>query len=85
MRVNAVVLDALLASYHDGASSPEVKAQLAGRLAFAQKQLSRLVKRSSDYEAAHYQWLLDGLEKGLKDSKYKLIHKPLAMPPGSPI
>ncbi|QYJ98111.1 zinc-dependent metalloprotease [Shewanella alkalitolerans] len=85
MRVNAVVLDALLASYHDATSSPEVKAQLAGRLAFAQKQLSRLVKRSSDYEAAHYQWLLDGLEKGLKDSKHKLIHKPLAMPPGSPI
>ncbi|MFV7784945.1 zinc-dependent metalloprotease [Shewanella marisflavi] len=85
MRVNAVVLDTLLASYHDQASSPEVKAQLAGRLAFAEKQLSRLVKRSSDYESAHYQWLLEGIEKGLKDAKFKLIDKPLAMPPGSPI
>ncbi|MFV7771545.1 zinc-dependent metalloprotease [Shewanella marisflavi] len=85
MRVNAVVLDTLLASYHDQASSPEVKAQLSGRLAFAEKQLSRLVKRSSDYESAHYQWLLEGIEKGLKDAKFKLIDKPLAMPPGSPI
>ncbi|MCL1042861.1 zinc-dependent metalloprotease [Shewanella marisflavi] len=85
MRVNAVVLDTLLASYHDQASSPEVKAQLAGRLAFAEKQLSRLVKRSSDYESAHYQWLLEGIEKGLKDAKFKLMDKPLAMPPGSPI
>ena len=85
MRVNAVVLDELLSSYHSDNSSPEVKAQLADRLNYALKQLSRKVKRSSAYEAAHFEWLRQGVEQALVDAKVKLIPQPLPMPPGSPI
>ncbi|WP_076412004.1 zinc-dependent metalloprotease [Shewanella sp. UCD-KL12] len=85
MRVNSVVLDELLTSYHDKQTSPEVKAQLADRLRYTLKQLKRKVKRVSAYEAAHFAWLAEGVEKGMKDSKVNLITKPLKMPPGSPI
>ena len=85
MRVNAVVLDELLSSYHSDNSSPEVKAQLADRLNYALKQLSRKVKRSSAYEAAHFEWLRQGVEQALVDAQVKLIPQPLPMPPGSPI
>lgn len=85
MRVNAVVLDQLLSSYHSDDSSPEVKALLADRLNYALKQLSRKIKRSSAYEAAHFEWLRHGVEQALVDAKVKLIAKPLPMPPGSPI
>ncbi|QYJ86565.1 zinc-dependent metalloprotease [Shewanella mesophila] len=85
MRVNAVVLDELLSSYHSDNSSPEVKALLADRLNYTLKQLSRKVKRSSAYEAAHFEWLRQGIEQALVDAKVKLIPQPLPMPPGSPI
>ncbi|QYK01857.1 zinc-dependent metalloprotease [Shewanella psychrotolerans] len=85
MRVNAVVLEQLLSSYHSDDSSPEVKALLADRLNYVLKQLSRKVKRSSAYEAAHFEWLRQGVEQALVDAKVKLISKPLPMPPGSPI
>ncbi|ABV89012.1 zinc-dependent metalloprotease [Shewanella pealeana] len=85
MRVNTVTIDSLLAAYHAPKTRPEVKAQLAERLAYTVKQLKRKVKRVSAYEAAHYAWLQQGIEKGLKDAKYKLITQPLALPPGSPI
>ncbi|MCE9679850.1 zinc-dependent metalloprotease [Shewanella sp. AS1] len=85
MRVNAVVLDQLLASYHSPDSSPEVKALLAERLDYSLKQLSRKAKRSSAFEAAHFEWLRLGVERGLKEKEFKLIEKPKIMPPGSPI
>ncbi|QLE87023.1 DUF5117 domain-containing protein [Shewanella sp. Scap07] len=85
MRVNAVVLEQLLASYHHADTSSEVKAQLYDRLKYALKQLSRKVKRSSAYEAAHFAWLEKRLTKALADSKVKMIDKPLTLPPGSPI
>ncbi|ABZ78328.1 conserved hypothetical protein [Shewanella halifaxensis HAW-EB4] len=85
MRVNAVTLDSLLKAYHDDKTRPEVKAQLAERLAYTIKQLKRKVKRVSAYEAAHFAWLQQGVEKGLTDAKAKLITKPLTLPPGSPI
>ena len=85
MRVNTVVLDQLLSSYHSDDSSPEVKALLADRLNYALKQLSRKIKRSSAYEAAHFEWLRQGVELALGDAKVKLIPNPLPMPPGSPI
>lgn len=85
MRVNSVILDELLASYHAKQTRPEVKAQLAGRLRHTLKQLKRKVKRVSAYEAAHFAWLAEGVEQGLKDPKVKLIEEPLKMPPGSPI
>ncbi|GIU23570.1 zinc-dependent metalloprotease [Shewanella schlegeliana] len=85
MRVNTVTIDSLLAAFHDPKTRPEVKAQLAERLAYTVKQLKRKVKRVSAYEAAHYAWLQQGIEKGLKDAKHKLIAKPLSLPPGSPI
>ncbi|PKG58440.1 zinc-dependent metalloprotease [Shewanella sp. GutDb-MelDb] len=85
MRVNAVTVDVLLAAYHDDKTRPEVKAQLAERLGYMVKQLKRKVKRVSAYEAAHFAWLQQGIEKGLNDPKLKLIAHPLPMPPGSPI
>ncbi|WP_394204546.1 zinc-dependent metalloprotease [Shewanella waksmanii] len=85
MRVNTVVFEQLLASYHHADTSSEVKAQLYDRLKYASKQLSRKVKRSSAYEAAHFAFLEQRLSKALTDSKIKMIDKPLAMPPGSPI
>ena len=85
MRVNSVIIDELLSAYHDERTRPEVKAQVADRLRYTLKQLKRKVKRASAYEAAHFAWLADGVERGLKDAKVKLIPKPLKMPPGSPI
>ncbi|QFU24589.1 zinc-dependent metalloprotease [Shewanella eurypsychrophilus] len=85
MRVNTVILDEILTSYHAKQTRPEVKAQLADRLRYTLKQLKRKVKRVSAYEAAHFSWLAEGVESGLKDAKVKLIPQPLKMPPGSPI
>ena len=85
MRVNAVTLDSLLSAYHNDKTRPEVKAQLAERLTYTVKQLKRKAKRVSAYESAHFAWLQHGVEKGLTDAKAKLITKPLALPPGSPI
>ncbi|NMH66869.1 zinc-dependent metalloprotease [Shewanella salipaludis] len=85
MRVNAVVMDQLLASLHDEQSSPEVKAMLADRLNFSIKQLKRLSNRGSDYQAAHFNWLQQGLTAALADDSVKLLPHPLPMPPGSPI
>ncbi|MCG9695543.1 zinc-dependent metalloprotease [Shewanella sp. Isolate11] len=85
MRVNSVVLEQLLASYHSEVSSPEVKAHIGARLDYVLKQLSRKAKRSSAYEAAHFEWLERVLQKGLDDPQVKIIAKPLKMPPGSPI
>ena len=85
MRVNTVILDEILTSYHAKQTRPEVKAQLADRLRYTLKQLKRKVKRVSAYEAAHFAWLAEGVESGLKDAKVKLIPQPLKMPPGSPI
>ena len=85
MRVNSVIIDEMLATYHDEKTRPEVKAQLAGRLKATLKQLNRKVKRVSAYEAAHFAWLAQGVEQGMKEPTFKLISKPLTMPPGSPI
>ncbi|GGI69446.1 periplasmic metalloprotease [Shewanella hanedai] len=85
MRVNTVLLDELLSAYHNKQTRPEVKAQLAGRLAATLKQLKRKVKRVSAYEAAHFAWLAEGVEEGMKEPEFKLISEPLTMPPGSPI
>lgn len=85
MRVNSVIIDEMLATYHDKKTRPEVKAQLADRLKATLKQLNRKVKRVSAYEAAHFAWLAQGVEQGMKDPKFKLISEPLTMPPGSPI
>ncbi len=85
VRVNTVLLDELLSAYHNKQTRPEVKAQLAGRLAATLKQLKRKVKRVSAYEAAHFAWLAEGVEEGMKEPEFKLISEPLTMPPGSPI
>jgi hypothetical protein len=85
MRVNTVIIDELLSAYHNKQTRPEVKAQLAGRIAATLKQLKRKVKRVSAYEAAHFAWLAEGVEQGMKEPKFKLLSEPLTMPPGSPI
>ncbi|WP_144212668.1 zinc-dependent metalloprotease [Shewanella donghaensis] len=85
MRVNTVVLDELLSSYHNENTSAEVKAQLLSRLNYVEKQLKRRSNRASNYQAAHFDWLLQGLAQGVESADYRFIAKPLAMPPGSPI
>ncbi|MGX9462661.1 zinc-dependent metalloprotease [Shewanella sp. A14] len=85
MRVNTVVVDGLLAAYHNPETAPEVKAQLAARVDYIIKQLKRRSNRGSDYQSAHYDWLFQGITKGIDDATYRLISKPIKMPPGSPI
>ncbi|WP_137225180.1 zinc-dependent metalloprotease [Shewanella sp. MEBiC00475] len=85
MRVNTVVVDSLLAAYHNPTTAPEVKAQLAARVDYIIKQLKRRSNRGSDYQSAHYDWLFQGITKGMDDATYRLITKPIEMPPGSPI
>ncbi|UCX03506.1 zinc-dependent metalloprotease [Shewanella glacialimarina] len=85
MRVNAVVVEGMLAAYHHQDTASEVKAQLFAKLGFTVKQLKRRSTRASEYQAAHYDWLYQGIEKSLQTPEYKLIAKPLIMPPGSPI
>jgi hypothetical protein len=85
MRVNTVVIDSLLATYHSPKTAPEVKAQLAARVDYIIKQLKRRGNRGSDYQSAHYDWLFQGITKGMTDPTYRLITKPVDLPPGSPI
>ncbi|MCL1089029.1 zinc-dependent metalloprotease [Shewanella profunda] len=85
MRVNAVVIDEVLATLHDPHTSPEVKAVINDRVQFAIKQLKAKANRANINRAAHYNWLQQGLSVGLTDAKAKLIAKPLILPPGPPI
>lgn len=85
MRVNAVVIDAILSSYHDPQTSAEVKAVINERAQFLLKQLKAKANRTNAKVAAHYYWLEQGLSAGLLDAHKKLIPKPLSLPPGSPI
>ncbi|WP_192022077.1 zinc-dependent metalloprotease [Shewanella sp. WPAGA9] len=85
MRVNTVVLDEILASYHHEKTAPEVKAQLLARLQYVEKQLKRRSNRASNYQAAHFDWLLQGVAKGIASNEFRFIESPLNMPPGSPI
>ncbi|MCL1114918.1 zinc-dependent metalloprotease [Shewanella basaltis] len=85
MRVNAVVIDALLAAYHAPNTAPEVKAQLVARFDFIVKQLKRRSNRGSDYQSAHYDWLHKGIVHGVMHPKFRLINTPAPIPPGSPI
>ena len=85
MRVNAVVVDAMLTAYRDPKTAPEVQAQLAARFDYIVKQLKRRSNRGSDYQSAHYDWLYKGIVNGLEHPDFRLINKPAAMPPGSPI
>ncbi|MGI2092916.1 zinc-dependent metalloprotease [Shewanella oncorhynchi] len=85
MRVNAVVIDEVLATLHDPQTSPEVRAAINDRAQFVIKQLKAKSNRANVSLAAHYTWLQQGLAAGLTDAKVKLIPKPLTLPPGSPI
>lgn len=85
MRVNAVVIDELLSTYHDPQTAPEVKAALFERAQFVIKQLKAKANRANAKVAAHYNGLEQGLSAGLLDANKKLIPKPLTLPPGSPI
>ncbi|MBT1444185.1 zinc-dependent metalloprotease [Shewanella sp. JM162201] len=85
MRVNAVAIDGLLEAFHSKDSSPEVKAVLGARLAYARTQLERKSARSSEADAAHFNFLTRGITRGLDDANQRIISAPLPMPPGSPI
>ena len=85
MRVNAVVVDEVLAALHDKNTSPEVRAVIYDRIQFVIKQLKARANRANVSLAAHYNGLQLGLAAGLTDAQFKLIPKPLVLPPGSPI
>ena len=85
MRVNTLVLDELTLALHDERLSSEVKGQLLARLNAVSAQLKRKVKRENAYLSAHFAWLKSELALAIKDSKHRLIEKPLPIPPGSPI
>jgi hypothetical protein len=85
MRVNAVLIDQVLATLHDPDTSAEVKAVMSDRLQFVIKQLKAKANRANANRAAHYHWLLQGLSAGLNDANVQLIPKPLILPPGAPI
>ena len=85
MRVNAVVVDEVLAALHDKNTSPEVRAVIYDRIQFVIKQLKVRANRANVSLAAHYNGLQLGLAAGLTDAQFKLIPKPLVLPPGSPI
>ncbi|MBM7072467.1 zinc-dependent metalloprotease [Shewanella sp. 202IG2-18] len=85
MRTNAVVIDELLASIHNPKSSFEVKGVIAKKLSYLEDKLESRAKRANESQEAHYLWLKEGIEKGQKDKAFRLIEKPLPMPPGSPI
>lgn len=85
MRVNAVVVDEVLAALHDKNTSPEVRAVIYDRIQFVIKQLKARANRANVSLAAHYNGLQLGLAAGLTDAQFKLIPNPLILPPGSPI
>ncbi|GIU02469.1 zinc-dependent metalloprotease [Shewanella morhuae] len=85
MRVNAVVVDEVLAALHNPDTSPEVRAVIYDRIQFVIKQLKARANRANVSLAAHYNGLQQGLSTGLTDAQFKLIPKPLVLPPGSPI
>ncbi|MGL5047412.1 MAG: zinc-dependent metalloprotease, partial [Shewanella sp.] len=85
MRVNAVVIDEVLATLHDPQTSPEVRATIYNRAQFVNKQLKAKSNRANASVAAHYTWLYQGFAAGLTDAKFRLIPQPLILPPGSPI
>ncbi|MBV7316208.1 zinc-dependent metalloprotease [Shewanella sp. NIFS-20-20] len=84
-RVNAVMVEEVLAAYHHADTSSEVRALLLMELRNIEQKLQRLAKRSSDEDAAHYQWLLLGVSQGISDPTLRLFPVPAALPPGSPI
>ncbi|WP_133405397.1 zinc-dependent metalloprotease [Parashewanella tropica] len=85
MRTNTVVADSLLSSLHHPNTTPEVKSFIRAKLVLASKQLARYSRQHSGDSERHLQWLAAEIGKGLSEPKHKLIDKPLALPPGSPI
>ncbi|QSX34123.1 zinc-dependent metalloprotease [Shewanella avicenniae] len=85
MRINAVVVDSSLDALADSNTNPEVKAQLALKLAYWSKQFERKAKRVSEQEAAHYELMQRVIDESLDGKTMRMISKPVPMPPGSPI
>ncbi|MCL2905897.1 zinc-dependent metalloprotease [Shewanella fodinae] len=85
MRVNAVVLDAVLDAMENPASSPEVRAQLRAKLTFWQQQFNRKEKRVTAFVAAHYQLMQSVIEQQAQQPSKRMILNPVPMPPGAPI
>lgn len=83
-RLDLVVTEQLLSSFHDKATSPEVKSQLHELLTQLQAWLNMQVKQQQQL-LSHYRQLAIGLEKSLEDASFKLIISPAKLPPGSPI
>jgi len=84
-RTNIVVIEQLLALYHDSNLAVEARVTVGTKLATLSRWLVKKAKRGNKELRPHYQWLDRELIKGLADGDYKVIAKPAKLPPGSPI
>ena len=84
-RVDYVVIEQLLALYHDDNLFPEAKAMLNFELDSLQQWLSDQAKQEQTEMRFHYKSAAQLLKQGIADAEFKIILNPAVLPPGSPI
>lgn len=84
-RTNGVVIEQLLALLHSPHLSFEAHQSLSHELNELQGWLVKKSKRKSTYNRLHISWLAKNLTSGIEDASFKIIRRPVKLPPGSPI
>jgi len=84
-RRNAVVIEQLLALFHDSKLSFEAHQILTEQLETLQAWLAKASKQKHVVNKTHILWLAVNIESGLEDAEFKVINTPAKLPPGSPI
>lgn len=84
-RVNTVVIEQLLALYHQADLATEARAAVSQQLSSLEKWLAKKAKRGDKAYRSHFQLLAHELKKGIEDAQHKVFSKPAKLPPGSPI
>ncbi|WP_298443579.1 zinc-dependent metalloprotease [uncultured Ferrimonas sp.] len=84
-RLRTVLIDHYLKLYRHADLSPEVAATLRLRLQQDAEKLQRRARRAGVPLSAQLSQLGQAALAGLEDENVVLIHKPLPLPPGSPI
>lgn len=84
-RINTVVVEQLLALYHQDDLAIEAKVAVKQQLASLERWLAKKAKRGDREFKAHFSWLEQQLRLGISDSAHKLFSRPAKLPPGSPI
>jgi len=84
-RINTVVVEQLLALYHQPRLSIEANVTLTKQLDSLSQWLGKKAKRGNKSHRDHSAWLQQQIIKGSKDSDYSIIETPAILPPGSPI